>query len=144
VHRVRRTTDRAAAEGKSAPLSGNTAVKDEGQDVDLGAHKGQGRAVSADSDGGAYRAVCERGLVPGRDVGIVGYDDSPVCGSLDVPLSSVKIHSFEMGRKAAQLLFDANLRPAVGRHVSVIMPPDLAVRESSQPQRLAIPPIQVG
>ena len=82
---------------------------------------------------GAYRAVCERGLVPGRDVGIVGYDDSPVCGSLDVPLSSVKIHSFEMGRKAAQLLFDANLRSAIGRNVSVILPPDLAVRESSQP-----------
>jgi len=80
---------------------------------------------------GACRAVCERGLVPGRDVGIVGYDDSPVCRTLEIPLSSVRIHAFELGRKAAQLLFDANQRSALDPNASVILPPDLAIRESS-------------
>nr|MBL0714833.1 substrate-binding domain-containing protein [Desulfobacterales bacterium] len=80
---------------------------------------------------GAYRAVCERNLVPGRDVGIVGYDDSLVCRSLEIPLTSVKTHSFEMGRKAAQLLFDGTLETAPGCNTSIILPPDLVVRESS-------------
>jgi len=81
---------------------------------------------------GAYRAVCERGLVPGRDMGIVGYDDSLLCRSLEVPLSSIKIHSFELGRKAAQLLYDAKHRSVLDRNTSIILPPDLVIRESSK------------
>ena len=80
---------------------------------------------------GAYRAICERDLVPGRDVGIVGYDDSLVCRSLEIPLTSVKIHSFEMGQKAAQFLFDGPHGTAPGGNPSIILPPDLVVRESS-------------
>lgn len=80
---------------------------------------------------GAYHAVCERGLVPGRDVGIVGYDDTLICRSLEAPLTSVKIHSFEMGREAAQLLFKVALQTNVDRNASIILTPDLVVRESS-------------
>ncbi len=79
---------------------------------------------------GAYRAVCERGLVPGRDVGIVGYDDSMVCVSLDVPLTSVKIHSYDMGRRAGELLLGANAGPS-DPHAAIILAPELAVRQST-------------
>lgn len=80
---------------------------------------------------GAYRAICERDLAPGRDVGLVGYDDSQVCRSLEIPLTSVKTHSFEMGQKAAQLLFDGLNGTSPGGNPSIILPPDLVVRESS-------------
>jgi DNA-binding LacI/PurR family transcriptional regulator len=73
---------------------------------------------------GAVEAVCERGLVPGRDVGIVGHDDSVICGSMAVPLTSVKIHSYKMGRHAAALL----LRPT---QPAVVLEPELAVRQST-------------
>ncbi len=76
---------------------------------------------------GAAQAVIEHGLVPGRDVGIVGYDDSVICGSMAVPLTSVRIHSYEMGRRAAALL----LKPA---RTTVVLEPELAVRQSTRRQ----------
>lgn len=80
---------------------------------------------------GAYRAVCERGLTPGRDIGIVGYDDSDLCRSLDVPLSSVRVHPHEMGRRAAQLVLEIGADWEKNRDRSVVLMPDLAVRGSS-------------
>lgn len=81
---------------------------------------------------GAYHAVCERGLVPGRDVGIVGYDDSMVCVSLDVPLTSVKIDSYGMGRRAAQFLLDVGRQWLAHRSTSIILNPELTARQSTQ------------
>ena len=40
-----------------------------------------------DRQGGLPRGRCERGRVPGREIGITGYDDSMVCVSMDVPLT---------------------------------------------------------
>lgn len=80
---------------------------------------------------GAYHAVCERGLAPGRDVGIVGYDDSMVCVSLDIPLTSVKIDSYGMGRQAAQFLLDTSAKWASYRSTSIILTPELSVRQST-------------
>ena len=76
--------------------------------------------------------MCERGLVPGRDVGIVGYDDSMVCVSLDVPLTSVKIDSYGMGRRAAQFLLDVGGEWTAHRSASIILTPELAIRQSTQ------------
>uniref|UniRef100_UPI00262CEA90 LacI family DNA-binding transcriptional regulator n=1 Tax=Desulfoluna sp. TaxID=2045199 RepID=UPI00262CEA90 len=80
---------------------------------------------------GAYDAVMDRGLMPGRDVGIVGYDDTSVCRTLSPQISSVKIHSFELGRQAAELLFDRISEPRAKGTTSIILTPDLMVRESS-------------
>lgn len=81
---------------------------------------------------GAYNAVVERGLMPGRDVGIVGYDDSTVCQLVDVPLSSVKLPSFELGRRSAELLFDFMARPGTPKSTAIILNPELRARKSSQ------------
>ena len=83
---------------------------------------------------GAYRAVCERGRVPGREIGITGYDDSMVCVSMDVPLTSVKIHSAEMGQRAAQLLLDLGGTWKDNRDTSVVLMPELAIRQSTSRQ----------
>lgn len=80
---------------------------------------------------GAHDAVTERGLFPGRDVGIVGYDDTAVCHTLSPQLSSVKIHSFELGRQAAELLFDRISGARADGTTSIILTPDLVARKSS-------------
>lgn len=81
---------------------------------------------------GAYHAILDRGLVPGRDIGIVGYDDSMVCVVLDIPLTSVKVDSYEMGRRAAQFLLDVGSRWASHRSASIILTPELVARQSTQ------------
>jgi DNA-binding LacI/PurR family transcriptional regulator len=81
---------------------------------------------------GAYHAILERGLVPGRDVGIVGYDDSMVCVTLDIPLTSVKVDSYELGRQAAQFLLDVGGQWASHRSASIILTPELVARQSTE------------
>lgn len=53
---------------------------------------------------GLYRALRELGLRVPDDVSVVGYDDIPLCEYLEVPLTSVRVPTFEMGETAARLL----------------------------------------
>jgi LacI family transcriptional regulator len=50
---------------------------------------------------GLMQGLKERGIVPGRDVAVVGYDDSDAAKLADPPLTSVRVPLFEMGRLAA-------------------------------------------
>lgn len=51
-----------------------------------------------------YSILKEKGLTPGRDVRIVGHDDSNLCNILSVPLSSVSPRAMEMGKEAIKML----------------------------------------
>lgn len=51
-----------------------------------------------------YAILKEKGLMPGRDVRIVGHDDSNLCNILSVPLSSVSPRALEMGKEAIRML----------------------------------------
>ena len=51
-----------------------------------------------------YTMLEEKGLRPGRDVRIVGYNDSSLCNMLSVPLSSVSSEGNQMGREAITML----------------------------------------
>jgi LacI family transcriptional regulator/LacI family repressor for deo operon, udp, cdd, tsx, nupC, and nupG len=53
---------------------------------------------------GACRALAELGLRVPDDVSVVGYDDIPLLEYLTVPLTTVRVPTFEMGRVAAELL----------------------------------------
>ena len=46
----------------------------------------------------------EKGLRPGKDVRIVGYNDSSLCNMLSVPLSSVSTEGKKMGKEAITML----------------------------------------
>ena len=76
---------------------------------------------------GALLAVQERGLRVPDDVALVGYDDADFAPALDPPLTTVHQPSFEMGVAAAELLLQAQERPAVA-HVE--FQPRLVVRGS--------------
>jgi len=80
---------------------------------------------------GAMLAVQEAGLrIPG-DVAVVGFDDIPAARLVNPPLTTVAQFQVELGRRAAELLFErlAGHAPAQGR--SVEMPYRLVIRKSA-------------
>lgn len=77
---------------------------------------------------GALRALRERGRRVPDDVGIVGFDEAPWAPLVDPPLTVVAQPTYELGRRAAELLATAEPgRPA--RHL--VLDPTLTVRASS-------------
>lgn len=90
-------------------------------------------AVVAASDTlalGCYRALRDSGRSPGRDVAVVGFDDSPAAGLLSPSLSSVRQPLEEVGRACTRLLMsrinDRRVEPE-----QILLAPELVVRESS-------------
>ncbi len=81
---------------------------------------------------GFVHRLQERGMrVPG-DVAVVGYDDIRYAEFLQVPLTTVALPKYEMGRQAAQLLFDRIEKDGAddGEWRHVLLEPRLIVRAS--------------
>ena len=79
---------------------------------------------------GAYKAIEEMGLKVGIDIGVVGYDDSFVCETLPVKLTSVRFPKYEIGKKAAELLLSMINGVEVKDNYSAVLQPSLVIRES--------------
>lgn len=77
---------------------------------------------------GVLSAVHRAGLVPGRDIAVVGYNDLPVARELPVPMSSVAVPLDTLGARAARSLLGV-LRGE--EPVTELVQPQLRVRESS-------------
>ncbi|AIQ11313.1 LacI family DNA-binding transcriptional regulator [Paenibacillus durus] len=116
--------------GEFGPMSGYTLMKQ------LIGMKPFPSAVVVASDPmaiGAMKALHEAGIkVPG-DISIFSFDDIDASAFLNPTLSTVKIHTEEMGRTAVKLLVD---RLKNGREVplKVILPTELVVRDSTGPK----------
>ncbi|KGJ77578.1 LacI family transcriptional regulator [Cryobacterium roopkundense] len=81
---------------------------------------------------GAMGAATEHGLLVGRDLAIVGFNDTSLAAQLPISLSSVRSPMTEIGRTAVQMLL-ATING--GPVESVRLAPTLVVRESSAFQR---------
>jgi LacI family transcriptional regulator len=87
---------------------------------------------------GALEVLGERGMLPGRDVGIVAFHSGPWARFLNPPLSVVAQPTYEIGRRAAELLLQRmSFRPTPGRRVNdhpitVMLSTELTIRASSQ------------
>ena len=82
---------------------------------------------------GVCRALAERGLRVPTDVAVVGYDDIPLLEYLPVPLTSVRVPTFEMGRLAAELLLrHVEGGPSVPTQ-KIYLDAELVVRRSTAP-----------
>jgi LacI family transcriptional regulator len=80
---------------------------------------------------GVMGALRDRGLVPGRDVAVVGFNDIDVAAQLPIPLTSVATTPENMGAGAAESL----LTLLEGRRVrSRRIKPNLVIRASTQPR----------
>ncbi|NYI99628.1 LacI family transcriptional regulator [Nocardioides thalensis] len=78
---------------------------------------------------GASSVARAHGRVIGKDLAVVGYNDTPVAAELEVALSSVAHPTFELGR-AALLSLSAMMTGAPPRDET--MQPTLIVRDSSR------------
>ncbi len=95
------------------------------------------RAVVASNDVmalGAIRAVRAGGLRVPADVAVTGYDDVSIAALADLPLTTVRIHTEQLGREAARRLLiqlraraDGVLPPM---SVRTLIPNEVVVRQS--------------
>ncbi|KPG93258.1 LacI family transcriptional regulator [Pseudomonas sp. RIT-PI-q] len=77
---------------------------------------------------GLMGAARDKGLQPGKDIAVVGFNDIPLANELIVPLTSVRLQMAQMGRHAVELL----LKRIKGEPAeSIILAPQLQVRASS-------------
>lgn len=82
-----------------------------------------------------YSVLQEKRLVPGKDVKVVGYNDSSICNILPVPLSSVSSRSKEMGKEAIRMMMEA-LEGGVKEEAAKWIIPELKIRESSRTEKI--------
>ncbi len=61
-------------------------------------------AMNDDCAIGVLGVLRERGLTPGRDVSVMGYNDIPISRELTIPLSTVGCPIREMGMRAAETM----------------------------------------
>ncbi|MBO9607160.1 MAG: GntR family transcriptional regulator [Paenibacillaceae bacterium] len=79
---------------------------------------------------GLYNAAGEFGLQIGVDLGVVGYDDSKLCETLPVKLTSVRYPKYETGSKAAEILLKMIAGEKVDPNYVIVLQPQLIVRQS--------------
>jgi DNA-binding LacI/PurR family transcriptional regulator len=78
---------------------------------------------------GAYAALREKGVEPGRDVAVIGFDDSSVSTALTPALTTVRQPSLAQGRHMASVLLDILAgRPAPH---ATILPTEIVERASA-------------
>lgn len=84
---------------------------------------------------GLLQEVVRQGLRVPQDIAIVGYDDIDYAAAAVVPLSSVRQPRDQLGRAAAEMLFDEINGGDSHRHRQIVFEPELVVRESSTARR---------
>jgi LacI family transcriptional regulator len=83
---------------------------------------------------GVLQGFVTQGLRVPEDVAIIGYDDVSFAAAAAVPLSSIRQPRRELGRRAAELLFDeieTSISGEPHEHQAVRFSPELIVRRSS-------------
>lgn len=80
---------------------------------------------------GALLALKEAGLSAPGQVAVVGFDDIPIARFTSPPLSTLRVGVYEMGRRGLDLLLDEVAGSDEAQHTSIVISPELVVRESS-------------
>jgi LacI family transcriptional regulator len=81
---------------------------------------------------GLMLGLAARGMRPGRDFALTGFDDIPEAALASPPLTTIATQPRERGRQAAQLLL-AQLGAAPVPSRQTTAPAQLQVRESTPP-----------
>jgi len=79
---------------------------------------------------GAYQGIKEAGLkIPG-DIALIGFSNNKITSLIDPQLTTIDQPSFEMGKRAAELLIDA-IEAKVSEPVTVVVEAKLIIRGST-------------
>lgn len=81
---------------------------------------------------GALSAVQARGLIVGREVSIVGFDDVPLAEHAYPPLTTIRQPIYQIGTMVCQMLINI-LRGVTLEERQIILQPSLVIRQSSGP-----------
>jgi LacI family transcriptional regulator len=81
---------------------------------------------------GAVNEAVNQGMKVPEDIAIIGCGNLHYDDSLRVPLSSIDQHSHKIGAEAARLVLNALKSKVAPKPESVLLPPELIVRESTQ------------
>ncbi|WP_119680871.1 LacI family DNA-binding transcriptional regulator [Indioceanicola profundi] len=95
-------------------------------------------AIFASNDemaAGVYKAAYRRGMQIPEDIGVVGFDDSPLATRLWPALTTVRSPSQDTGRMAAEKLIGRVLQDDLGPVEPTSVIPRLVLRESVIPPR---------
>ncbi|WP_432194538.1 LacI family DNA-binding transcriptional regulator [Streptomyces sp. bgisy027] len=79
---------------------------------------------------GCYQSLRERRVLPGRDVAVVGFDDSPTAEILSPALTSVAQPLEEVGQECVRLLL-ARIAAPDAPPERILLQPSLVIRDSS-------------
>jgi LacI family transcriptional regulator len=79
---------------------------------------------------GAMMKLEEKGIIPGRDIAIVGVDDIPEASIIKPKLTTVSSFPFLRGVKAANILHE-RVKGYTGEPQTIILEPQLIIRDSS-------------
>ncbi len=79
---------------------------------------------------GVVAAMERLRLVPGRDIRLIGCDNTDICQSMPVKLSSIGFHASEVGEQSAQMLYSLQ-RGVVPAQLHAVVGTTLFVRETS-------------
>lgn len=93
---------------------------------------------------GVVRALRDLGIQVPHDVSVIGFDDLKILEALSLPLTSVCVPRYEMGRRAGEVLFARMAqgdRPAPER---VLLDAPLVVRDSTRPPSARVPALRVA
>lgn len=82
---------------------------------------------------GAIKALTERGIRVPDDVSVVGFDDSPVASVTQPALTTVSVPLYEVGRLAAERLFDEIQEDGQASPTRAVLPCRVVVRDSTAP-----------
>jgi DNA-binding LacI/PurR family transcriptional regulator len=95
----------------------------------------QAQAVFAANDRmaiGLIQGLREHGVAAGKDIAIVGCDDSDAAKLSDPPLSSISVPFFEMGMHAARGVLEQVFEESPSAPFQIKLPTSLIIRHSSR------------
>lgn len=78
---------------------------------------------------GVYRAFQEENIQIGKDISLIGFNDSIICKHMNPPLTSIRVHIEYLAQSAVSLLNEKVTQNRVYPK-KVIIPSELVVRES--------------
>ena len=79
---------------------------------------------------GVLKAIKEEGLKVPDDIALVGYDDIEWSALLEVPLTTVAQPSYEIGKKAAEVLINRLRKENSDEFQQIVLTPQLVIRKS--------------